>query len=102
MNTAIELDTNWTLEQRWATLTNLLKNNVCNVTFSKVDGSLRIMPCTLHSDYVPVQTESTANSPRARNDKTVSVWCVDKNAWRSFRIENVTRIEIIAKATVGE
>lgn len=102
MNTVIELDTNWTLEQRRSTLINLLKNNVCNITFSKVDGSFRIMPCTLHSDYVPVQAESTANSLRARNDKTISVWCVDKDAWRSFRIENVTRIETIARATVGE
>jgi predicted DNA-binding transcriptional regulator YafY len=28
------------------------------------------------------------------NDSVMNVWCTDKNAWRSFKIENLVSIEI--------
>jgi len=30
-----------------------LRDNVLQVTFSKVNGEERVMPCTLQTDYMP-------------------------------------------------
>ena len=29
---------------------------------------------------------------KAENPNTISVWCTDKNAWRSFRIDSVSKV----------
>ena len=34
-------------------LLEALKNNLCTVTFTKVNGETRVMPCTLKEDVVP-------------------------------------------------
>ena len=77
-----------------------LKNNVCNVTFTKLNGEVREMPCTLREDIVPVYERKTplkeAVSPAEETEPspTISVWCIDKQGWRSFHWANVTKIEI--------
>lgn len=63
---------------------------VVTVEFNKIDtNELRIMPCTLNpelsGDKVPRILEQ-----REDNDHIV-VWALDKNAWRSFRVETVVR-----------
>lgn len=71
------------------------------VTFKKVDGTLRTMPCTLHESLLPVveQITPTADTPPPRvkkhNPAVMSVFCTDKHEWRSFRVENV--ISVTAK-----
>jgi len=71
------------------------------VTFKKVDGEIRTMPCTLNEALLPVvvQITPTADTPRPRvkkfNPAVMSVFCTDKQEWRSFRIENL--ISITAK-----
>ena len=81
-------------------LTEQLMSGVYNVTFTKVDGTERTMPCTLKEDIVPayerkkpvVESEETAKVKATST--TLSVWCTDKGAWRSFRVDSVTRVEI--------
>ena len=75
----------------------LLHNNDCEVTFTKVDGSVRIMPCTLRSEALPPVTEKVLNetgSTRKLNTEVISAYCLDKREWRSFRVANVTNIEV--------
>ena len=72
----------------------MLQSNVCEVTFTKVDGSVRIMPCTLKEGSYPVN-ESTNTKPRPKKDDNLSVWCTDQSAWRSFKLMNVTNIKVI-------
>jgi hypothetical protein len=80
-----------------------LKANVCAVTFIKVNGEIRTMPCTLREDLVPkyerkkpvVESEETIKVKET--SPTLSVWCTDKGAWRSFRVESVTNLEIQPK-----
>jgi hypothetical protein len=49
------------------------------------------MPCTLREDVVPnVEHKGTKKS----NDAVVSVWCLDKKEWRSFRVDNVVDLQI--------
>lgn len=71
------------------------------VTFRKVDGTVRVMPCTLNEALLPAVTQivptADAPSPRVKkhNPAVMSVFCTDRQEWRSFRIENV--ISIAAK-----
>lgn len=75
-------------------LTEMLRNNVCEVTFTKVDGSVRVMPCTLREDVVPPYQRNDDSSAKKKNDAVISAWCTDKREWRSFRVANVTNVEI--------
>lgn len=76
-------------------IVSLLKQGICDVTFTKVNGELRTMPCTLRADLLPEskQKDLTFETIRERKDNVLSVWCTDKAAWRSFRVENVIQVD---------
>ena len=77
-------------------LRKLLQENRCEVTFTKLDGSVRIMPCTLRESELPVRVESEgSNRDRKENPDTISVWCLDKSQWRSFRVANVQEVKVL-------
>jgi len=72
-----------------------LKTAECVVTFTKVNGERREMPCTLQEDRLPPATKDeplTQKRVREINPEVVSVWCTDKQSWRSFRVENVIEV----------
>ena len=71
---------------------DLLAHGVCEVTFTKVDGSVRIMPCTLDPYLLPPAPVLEGHSTRPFRPETISAWCTDKMEWRSFRVANVQRI----------
>jgi hypothetical protein len=71
---------------------DLLAHGVSEVTFTKLNGELRTMPCTLDSTLLPPQPLKEFHETRLYKPETLSVWCVDKSEWRSFRVANVTRI----------
>lgn len=75
-------------------LTEILKNKDITVTFTKKDGTRRIMRCTLRPDALPEMiTESTRTSAdRRESDSTIAVWDLDLGAWRSFRLDSVVEI----------
>jgi Na+-translocating ferredoxin:NAD+ oxidoreductase RnfG subunit len=76
----------------------MLKNGVYTVTFTKVNGEQRSMPCTLMESMLPKANKSdpiTQKKVREINDKVVAAWCVDKNEFRSFRVENVIKMELL-------
>jgi WYL_2, Sm-like SH3 beta-barrel fold len=72
----------------------LLQNNDCEVTFTKVDGSVRIMPCTLRAEAVPAKLTESKRT-KAKNESVINAWCLDKLEWRSFRVANVTDIKVL-------
>ena len=75
----------------------LLSNNDCEVTFTKVDGSVRVMPCTLRADALPPQKEKlTDDKPKAKNTSVISAWCLDKGEWRAFKVANVMNVRVVA------
>lgn len=64
------------------------------VTFTKVDGTERTMPCTLDPAILPaVPVTEDKRVPRKINPDTMRVYVTDIGEWRSFRIENVISIE---------
>lgn len=82
-------------ETRWREIFHLLGKHQCEVTFTKVDGSERTMPCTLKSELLPVRELKEHHSTKVINYKNLSVWCLDKSEWRSFRTANVTHIKVL-------
>jgi hypothetical protein len=72
-------------------LIEALSNHECTVTFTKVNGETRVMPCTLKEDLVPKVESKGTKKP---NESVVSVWCLDKKEWRSFRVDNVVDLQI--------
>ena len=80
------------LDQRNREIREQLYTGVCEVTFTKVNGEVRTMPCTLDRELLPPEPLREFHETRAYKPETLSVWCLDKMEWRSFRVANVTRI----------
>jgi len=76
-------------------LMETLKKEVAVVTFKKLNGDERKMPCTLITDFLPPAI--TQKKVREISDKVCAVWAVESKGFRSFRYDRVTSIEIIAK-----
>jgi hypothetical protein len=77
----------------------LLRQDVAQVTFTKADGSERVMNCTLLSEVLnervpPIadSPESKAPSTKAVNPHTVAVYDITADGWRSFRLDSVKSI----------
>lgn len=76
-------------------LSELLKNNIVTVTFTKVNGEERVMTCTLLSEHIPnsPRTNGTVVARESNND-VVSVWDINANGWRSFRTNSVKSVSM--------
>jgi hypothetical protein len=73
----------------------LLYKHDCEVTFTKVDGSVRVMPCTLREEAMPQRDVNKFHETQTVNENVISAFCLDKNEWRSFRVANVTDIKVL-------
>jgi hypothetical protein len=77
-------------------LVETLSKHDCEVTFTKVDGAVRVMPCTLRTEAMPARVVTEEyQTTRLYKPETLSVWCLDRMEWRSFRVANVTGIKIL-------
>jgi hypothetical protein len=83
------------VEQKRNEYTELLRNNVCEVTFTKINGESRTMPCTLKEDLLPVRVVKEGVEPKKQKEDVLSVFCTDKKEWRSFRVENVVKVTVV-------
>jgi hypothetical protein len=83
-------------------LVDLLQHNVVSVTFIKVDGTERTMPCTLDGALIPPPVVVEGHEARAKkaNPAVVSVWCTDAAGWRSFRWDNFVSASVIKALAV--
>lgn len=79
-----------------------LKEDVCRVTFKKVNGDTRLMYCTLKSDFLPendrMMNEAGFEPTKQVNEKVLAVWDIDVKGWRSFRVDSVTHFDMNPKA----
>ena len=62
------------------------------ITFTKKDGTPRTMRCTLQSD-VAIRDEKKTDRVKVVNEEVLPVFDLDKNEWRSFRMDSITNIE---------
>lgn len=63
------------------------------VTFTKKDGTERTMKCSLEEGVV-VPHEKTTERVKEENTETLAVWDMEKNAWRSFRLDSIKSVEL--------
>lgn len=76
-------------------LKETLQNGIVTVTFVKTDGTERTMKCTLIPEYIPTrqpvegQQLLTEKVQRTESDSVISVWDLENNGWRSFRIDSI-------------
>jgi hypothetical protein len=78
--------------RKW--LTNLLNEYVVEVTFTKKDGTERVMNCTLLEDYLP---ETTGVGSAASLD-ALAVYDTDVEDWRSFRWDSIKAIKVVVES----
>lgn len=71
---------------------NLLHKNVCEIVFTKVDGTDRTMRCTLLEQYLPPSANNETSTKKS-NPNTLVVWDVDSRGWRSFRTASLKTIQ---------
>ena len=69
-------------------LVEILRTSIAIVTFTKVNGDLRKMKCTLQEDFLP----ELVGSNHKRNLDVLPVWEIDVG-WRSFRIDSIISVE---------
>jgi hypothetical protein len=71
-----------------------LKRGIVTVHFTKVDGTQRIMRCTLSESVLPPKPEPDPSTPPSSKPKrpatNVVAWDVEKEEWRSFNLRSVT------------
>ena len=83
-------------------LREILQEGEATITFTKVDGSERVMKCTLNTDLIPedafpqVKLDEDGNpitpKPRKENLDVLRVYDLEKGEWRSFTIDKVTQV----------
>ena len=81
------------MTKKRAILVEGLKKNVIKVTFTKVNGDERVMRCTLHDSIFPEQNISGIK--KKENLDVLSVWDLDNNGWRSFRLDSVIDYQVV-------
>jgi len=75
-------------EKDW--LLGLLRSEIVELTFTKKDGTERVMNCTLCDNFLP----ETGLVGHGASKDAVKVFDTDKQAWRSFRWESVKAVKI--------
>jgi hypothetical protein len=81
-------------------LMEMLQKEVVEITFKKLNGDERKMPCTLKTVFLPPATKDdpmTQKKVREISEKVCAVWAIESKGFRSFRYDRVTKVEVIAK-----
>jgi hypothetical protein len=85
----------WNKFTKW--LTSMLKTTESvTVTFTKQDGTLRVMNCTLKPELLPVvEVKPLAEGKLPRKESTTSIRVFDNELkeWRSFTTKSITKVE---------
>tara|TARA_B110000977_G_scaffold45681_1_gene62104 strand:- start:808 stop:1107 length:300 start_codon:yes stop_codon:yes gene_type:complete len=79
-------------------LMEMLRKEVVEVTFLKLDGDERKMPCTLITSFLPpAKKDDPLSQKKVRevSDKVCAVWAVEAKGFRSFRYDRVTNVRVM-------
>lgn len=95
-------DVNKAIMRDW--VKSLLQKSPVTVTFTKADGSLRAMNCTLNGALIPESAWPAAPTApidgivkeskqrKAPDEHSLRVFDLEKQEWRSFRFERLQKI----------
>jgi len=79
-----------TIEQH---IIEALMTGVCNIKFTKSDGTERVMKCTRNTDLIP-ESFRPKGSEYKRNPNQVCVYDIEKCGWRSFNMNNLISMDL--------
>ena len=82
------------MEHTKESIRSLLKNDILEVVFIKTDGSVREMRCTLQEKFVEAYDKKTGKV-KPENDSVISVWDLDNNGWRSFKLDSIQSVSVV-------
>lgn len=71
-----------------------LKENVCEVVFTKKDGDKRHMFCTLIDSHIPEESKPK-NILKFQNENVLRVFDIEIDEWRSFNVDSVEKFDIV-------
>jgi hypothetical protein len=93
----LQIETTWT-DKDWDKFTDWLKGMLhvgpVTVTFTKKDGSERVMKCTLDPKELPEQVITENKKERKQSDNSIAVYDLEAKGWRSFVIRSIKRVNI--------
>jgi hypothetical protein len=91
-------ETDFKLFKKW--LRSHLKFGPVTITFTKKDGSERVMKCTTNPTYIMFKDPSILESKREKkvNEDIMPVYDLESDAWKSFRWDSIKSVMI----TIGE
>ena len=86
------------LFKKW--LRSHLKFGPVTVTFTKKDGSERVMKCTTNPTYILFKEPALVESKREKtiNDDVMPVYDMEAGHWKSFRWDSIKSVSF----TLGE
>jgi hypothetical protein len=86
------------LFKKW--LKSHLKYGPVTVTFTKKDGSERIMKCTTNPTYIMFKEPASVESKREKkiNEDVMPVFDMEAGHWKSFRWDSIKSVSF----TLGE
>jgi hypothetical protein len=70
-----------------------LAESEVTVTFTKKDGSDRVLRCTRNVAVIPAEHAPKNEKPTAIKTDAIAAFDLDINEWRSFNLSAVKRIE---------
>jgi hypothetical protein len=73
-------------------LLNDLRNGEVTLMFTKVDGTARTMRCTLSQSLLPPVDTTREPSTRKKAEHVLAVYDLDKQGWRSVRLQSIWKI----------
>ena len=76
--------------RKW--IVDMLKVGPVRITFTKKDGTERIMNCTLKSELTETYEKKT-DKVKDPNPDICPVYDLDAKGWRSFRYDSVKTVE---------
>ncbi len=91
-----ELNEEWTdegAETFFNRLQEILREQEIKITFTKKDGTERVMRCTLDPSKLPVQESTETNTNRKVSTETMAVFDLDVQGWRSFTKKSVKCVD---------
>lgn len=74
-------------------LVDVLKEGIVTVTFTKKDGTKRVMRCTLDPRIIPSVDSSRTKAERKKSNAVLPVYDVSEKGWRSFQLHSINVVE---------
>ena len=74
-------------------LKTIMREQEIKITFTKKDGTERVMRCTLDPAKLPVQESTETNANRKVSTETMAVFDLDVQGWRSFTKKSVKCVD---------